>query len=174
MAEPPTADQPESERQALISRPHKRGGRRKGAGRPAWKPTDRDREQIGLMAACGIPDELIAVVLGVHDDTLRKHCAAELQAAGVEVKARVGGFIVASILGLDGFPGRLKDDRARATLAIFFAKTRMGWRETIAAEHSGPNGGPIPISAASAELTAELDRIAERVAGREAGPLIEG
>lgn len=124
------------------------------------------------MAACGIPDEMIAVVLGVHDDTLRKHCAAELRAAGVQVKARIGGFIVASILGLEGFPGRLKDDRARATLAIFFAKTRMGWHETI--EHSGPNGGPIPISAASAELTAELDRIAERVAGRETGPLIEG
>ena len=26
--------------------------------------------------------------------------------------------------------GGIRDDRARATLAIFYAKTRMGWKET--------------------------------------------
>lgn len=136
-------------------------------GRPPWAPSAHDRQQVELMIACGIPEDLIAAVLGTSAPTLRKHCAAEIASAGTKVKARVGQFIVASILGLGG---GVKDDRARATLAMFFAKTRMGWRETSAVELSGPDGKPIETrGGASAELISELDRIAKRLAGGKAG-----
>ena len=42
-------------------------------------------------------------------------------------------------------PGRpqVTDERARVTAALFWAKTRMGWKETITSEHVGKNDGPI-------------------------------
>ena len=59
-------------------------------------------------------------------NTLSKYFAAELEAGQQEAKLQVGTFILDSILGRGG----IRDDRARATLAIFYAKTRMGWKET--------------------------------------------
>ncbi len=46
-----------------------------------------------------------------------------------------------SILGRDG---GITDEKSRTTLAIFFAKTRMHWRETL--RHEGvKDGEPIVI-----------------------------
>ena len=49
------------------------------------------------------------------------------------------------------------------TSMIFYLKTQAGWRETSAIEHSGPEGGPVPVSSGRDELTVALDRIAERM-----------
>lgn len=35
------------------------------------------------------------------------------------------------------------DGPQSVTAAIFWAKTRMGWKETVLNEHAGPEGGPI-------------------------------
>jgi hypothetical protein len=35
----------------------------------------------------------------------------------------------------------IKNESSRAMLSIFFAKTRMGWKEAI--QHEGKDGGPI-------------------------------
>jgi hypothetical protein len=37
----------------------------------------------------------------------------------------------------------VKDPRACVTAAIFWAKTRMGWKETAVTEVMGKDGGPI-------------------------------
>jgi hypothetical protein len=46
--------------------------------------------------------------------------------------------MVASILGTGNHPDfvPLKDEKARASLAILFAKSRMGWKETMVNEHT--------------------------------------
>jgi hypothetical protein len=62
---------------------------------------------------------------------LRKHFALEIGTGAVELKFLVGRFIFATILGLPP-PGTtaITDPQSRAMLAVLFAKTRMGWRET--------------------------------------------
>lgn len=81
-------------------------------------------------------------LLGFKDDeTLRKHYRSELDEGKDEVDALVSESIVSRALGGD------------TTLLIFYAKTRMGWRETNRQEN---------ISADLSNLTDEqLKRIAD-------------
>jgi len=110
--------------------------------RPTFEPTDRHRGQVEAMVACGIPENEIAVAIGISEPTLRKHFKTEIDVGMTKVKLNVGSFIVNSILGRDG---GIKDERSRATLAIFFAKTRMGWKESVLNENVGKDGGPLII-----------------------------
>jgi hypothetical protein len=70
-------------------------------------------------------------------------------------------FIFSTILGVP-IPGRppVTDERARATLAIFWAKTRMHWKETNVHEHSGKHGDPIEVSTVRERITRRLARLA--------------
>lgn len=47
-------------------------------GRPAWKPTATVRRTVEEMRSCGESEATIARSLGIDADTLRKHCADEL------------------------------------------------------------------------------------------------
>jgi len=60
-----------------------------------------------------------------------------------ELHARMGSFMVANIFGMTPPAGTqpIKNESSRAMLSIFFAKTRMGWKEAI--QHEGKDGGPI-------------------------------
>jgi len=71
--------------------------------------------------------------------TFRKYFAAEIATGATKVKSLVGNCIVASILGRDG---GLTDQLARARLAVLFAKTRMGWTETVAEQPPNKGGNP--------------------------------
>jgi hypothetical protein len=53
--------------------------------------------------------------------------------------------MVANIFGMTPPAGTqpIKNESSRAMLSIFFAKTRMGWKEAI--QHEGEDGGPIVI-----------------------------
>ena len=48
-------------------------------GRPPHAPSGENRRQVRYLASRLIPQEAIAAVLGICDDTLRKHCEAELR-----------------------------------------------------------------------------------------------
>jgi len=65
-----------------------------------------------------------------------------LKSAGVEANFLVGSLIYATILGLPPPPGTvaITNERVRCRFAIFWAKTRMGWRETSVDEHRGKPG----------------------------------
>lgn len=108
---------------------------------PPFEPTDKQRGQVEAMIVCGIPQEDIAKAIGITRPTLNKHFKPELELGETKVKLNVGSFIVNSILGREG---GIKDERSRATLAIFFAKTRMDWKDTL--RHEGvKDGDPIVI-----------------------------
>ncbi|MER8615984.1 hypothetical protein NKG99_03885 [Mesorhizobium sp. M1409] len=47
-------------------------------GRPTWKPTATIRRTVEEMRSCGESEATIARSLGIDADTLRKHCADEL------------------------------------------------------------------------------------------------
>lgn len=48
-------------------------------GQPAFVPTAQQRKDVMLYKAGGIPEPAIAAVLGICQNTLRKHFAAELE-----------------------------------------------------------------------------------------------
>ena len=52
--------------------------------------------------------------------------------------------------------------------AIFLAKNLLGYRDVLSNEHSGPNGGPIPIdlSKLSDEDLEQLQQLADKAHGR--------
>lgn len=101
-------------------------------------PTKEQRDLVEAAAAVGTPhDDICLLLKDITAKTLRKHFPDELKRGAVKANVRVGGalFTLATTKG----PGQ-------ATAAIYWTKTRMGWRETAQAiEHSGPDGKPIEV-----------------------------
>lgn len=103
--------------------------KKKKAGRPAFEPTDEQRRIVKGLAALGLPYRDIGYVLGVSEDTVEKYFRQELDVGPVEANARVGRFLY-------------EQAQKNLTAAIFWAKTRMGWREVERHEITGAEGKP--------------------------------
>ena len=120
------------------------------SGRKAFVPKPEQRAIVKSLTRWGIPQtEICRLVTNpqtgkpLDPKSLRKHFALEIRTGAVELKFLVGRFIFATILGLPPPPGTtaITDPWVRARLAILFAKTRMGWRETTVAEQQPNKGG---------------------------------
>jgi hypothetical protein len=103
------------------------------------------------MTGAGIRREDIARCLGTRGidlKTMRKHFSHEL-AVGV---TKVNGLCAQGLVKLmqEGNLGAL----------CFWAKTRMGWRETVKAVFTGENDGPIEFRNTDTAKRALEDRIA--------------
>ena len=92
--------------------------RRKG-GRPMWVPTKEEREQIELYTSMGYTQEQISGLIGKSVDVLAKHCRTELDNGMLKVNGQVGGKLYQKCMAGD------------TTALIFWAKTRMGWKEPV-------------------------------------------
>lgn len=95
--------------------------------------------------------------------TLRKHYREELDMAHTKANAQVGRFLFQNASGQTLEKGATYSDCVRA--AMFWAKTRMGWRETQEINHTSDDGSMSPkgidpsklSTAALAELLAAAD-----------------
>src|ERR1700730_10235026 len=112
--------------------------------RRPFKPTAEQRGWVEAMIGYSMPEAEIRLLIKhpqtgepISLETLRKHFAEEIATGAVKAKALVSDRIVSCILGRDG---GLQDDRARARLAVLYAKSRMGW--TVANRHQHV-GAPI-------------------------------
>ena len=127
----------------------------KKRGRPPYEPSDTDRRLVETHAAFGTPHDDICMLIvnpttgkPITGKTLRDKFAFELKVAEPRANARVTESLFYQAVGR---PAQYdKDNRlVRAELApavaaaIWWSKARMGWKETSAHEHSGPNGAPI-------------------------------
>lgn len=125
--------------------------------RRAFVPTDHDRKTVRAMAAYGIPQADIARVIGCDPKTLRQYFRDDLDKAMIEANAQVIGTLF-SIATDRKHPGV-------TTSAIFWAKTRMGWREKEANDGAGTivvvRGG-LPENVDSAKATPSKKRNADR------------
>jgi hypothetical protein len=97
-------------------------------GRPSFQPNDDQRKLVSSMASVGIQHSHIAQVLEISQDTLRKYFRKELDTAMTMANAKVAANL---------FRQATKDDPRAIGAAIFWAKTRMGWKEPVHVEHSG-------------------------------------
>lgn len=102
--------------------------------RKPHEPTDKDRKQVSLMAGIGLTHNQIAKIIGISDETLRKYYDKELEVSASMMNAQVAQnlYSIATSKGAGAVAS-----------AIFWMKTRGGWREVDRKEVTGVNGGPI-------------------------------
>ena len=113
-------------------------------------PSPASRQQVEAMAAYGIPETDIARVLEVDVEMLRRHYRKELGSGHVKATAKVAENLYRKATG---------EGREAVVAAIFWLKTRAGWKETSVHEVSGRDGAPIETVQTSA-----LDIIEARLA----------
>lgn len=101
--------------------------------RKPYEPGEKERKQVTVMAGIGLTHDQISKVLGISDETLRKYYKHELETSEALMNAQVAQnlFSIATSKGAGS-----------VAAAIFWMKTRAGWRETIKAEvevNTGPS-----------------------------------
>ena len=115
-------------------------------------PTDKTRAEVSALYSYGIPQEEIAGFIGVDAKTLRRHYRQELDTAHVKAHAAVGRFLYQNATGATLKEGASHSDCVRA--AMFWAKTRMQWRETNALDVTSSDGSMTPVANQDAVLAA--------------------
>src|SRR5215510_8163239 len=143
---------------------------KRGRGRPKFEPTQDQRSQVKQMKALGIPEDRICKTITnpqtgkpVSPMTLVRAFAAELESGATEFHTLVGNFILCAILGKKPALGdAIKSEQVRMTAAIFFAKTKMGWKETVVNEPANKDDKPFLVDDAWQRLIDEIDRIRAR------------
>ena len=103
-----------------------------------FEPTGAERKQVEDMAGFGIPQDDIALVVrdGIAPKTLRKYFEVELRTGKVKANAQVAESLFKKATG---------EGTGSVAAAIFWCKTRMGWKEVDGNEFSGPGGGPAKV-----------------------------
>lgn len=87
-------------------------------GSPEHVPTEITRDRVSNLVAFGIKQEHICDMLGISDDTLRKHYKHELDYGLSNAIEKVANVLYSKAI----------DDRD-LTAVQFFLKTRGRWRE---------------------------------------------
>src|SRR5688500_15392946 len=86
---------------ALVDRRRFNGGRRTPVGgRPRWRPSPEQRSFAEKAAGKGVPQDVIAALMGVSRNTLAKHCNEELRLGTLAADLQV--FIVAFNMAVSG------------------------------------------------------------------------
>ena len=88
------------------------------SGRPPFEPTDKQRAQVEKLAGFGVPQDDIATILGISAPTLRIHFRQSLDMGVAKANAKIGQTLFQQAM------------KGNVAAAIFWAKARMGWRET--------------------------------------------
>ena len=109
----------------------------------AHKPTEKTKSEVAALVSFGIPQDEIAAYLGISKPTLAKHYEEELKLSSIKAHANVGRFLYNLASGIALKQGATYSDCSRA--AMFWAKTRMGWRETTHIDHSNTDGTLNPL-----------------------------
>lgn len=109
-------------------------------GRPSHRPDEASRRQVEALAGYGVREDEIAEFIGIDPKTLRKHYGRELRRGHIKANASVAENLYRRATG---------DGREAITAAIFWIKTRAGWKESLTHVVSGPEGAPIEVSETS-------------------------
>jgi len=108
----------------------------------AFCPDDEQRRTVEAMISYGIPQVDIARVIGIDDDTLRKHFREEIDTGAARANARVAAFLFEQATGQRG-------DGGAAVTTIFRnpAKARLRCFENVPLlpPRATPRRGPGPL-----------------------------
>lgn len=115
----------------------KSGGKRPGAGRSTFKPTEEQRDLVMQLAAFGLRhSDITLFVKGangkpISEPTLLKNFAAELSTGKVKANVKIAQTLYKKAIGGD------------TTSIIFWLKSQAGWKDTQRVEITGKDGGPV-------------------------------
>jgi hypothetical protein len=84
------------------------------------KITAKDRQKVEKMAGLGIRHDGIALVMDMSDETLRKYFRRELDLGKVKTDTLVAQSLFEKAIG---------NGPQSVTAAIFWCKTRLGWKD---------------------------------------------
>lgn len=99
-----------------------------------YEANEKDRQLVEQMSAVGIPQQSIAAVLKLSEDTLFKYYKEELTNAASKANTKVAGTLYNKAI------------RGDTACMIFWLKTRAKWREVNHHEVTGADGAPfIPV-----------------------------
>ena len=102
--------------------------------RKPYKPTEQTRDLVEKLSAAGVRYEDIAVYLGITRPTLDKYYSEELKTGTIKANVKVAQTLYQQAMA------------GSTTAAIFWLKTRAGWREVQRLEMSGADGQPIQVN----------------------------
>ena len=97
------------------------------------EPTQLSRDTAKRLSALGCPHEDIAKRLKISADTLVKYYQDELDEGRIDANSAIAGTLFAQA------------KKGNTAAAIFWLKTRAGWKETQVNEFGGIDGKPIPL-----------------------------
>ena len=138
----------------------KSGGRRDGAGRATFKPTDAQRKTVEQLSACGIRiDEMPVFIVTekgvpISAPTLKKYFRKEIQYGRLKANYKVANALYKNAT-----------EENNITAQIFWLKTQAGWKEAQRVEHSGIDGAPIATKVIHAQELTD-DQLAAIVQGK--------
>ena len=92
--------------------------------------------QVEAMAGYGVARDSIAMVLGIDRELLDRTYGEEFRTGAVKANARVAESLFRKATG---------DGPQSVAAAIFWLKTRVGWKETTVHEHGGTEGMPLVV-----------------------------
>ncbi len=115
-------------------------------------PTPQQRAEVSALKSFGVPLDDIAAYIGIDRKTLSKHYKAEIDKAQTQANAAVAKFLYKAASGQALGTGATHSDCVRA--AMFWAKTRMQWRETNHVDHTSSDGSMSPVDHSAAVLEA--------------------
>ena len=96
-------------------------------GRPPHQRDERIARQVEAMSGYGIPVISIGKCVGLCENTLRKYYRDEIELGAVKANAKVIESLFRKATG---------EGQGAVSAAIFWAKTRCGWKETTVNEHT--------------------------------------
>jgi hypothetical protein len=126
-------------------------------GMPPFEPTSRDRTQVRSLASYGADhDDICLLIINprtgkpIAPKTLRAAFREELDTGMVRTNSMVAESLLVQAVGRDAVYDEKgnclrKEVPRNVTAGIFWAKTRMGWREPSVHEITGKDGGPIQL-----------------------------
>ena len=94
-------------------------------GRRAHRPDPGLPRQVEALAGFGVTEADIAGLIGIDEKTLRKHYRSELDGGHVKANAKIAESLFRKAMG---------DGSQSVTAAIFWLKTRAGWKEPVQQE----------------------------------------
>lgn len=111
------------------------------------QPTEQTRSQVSALKSFGVNLDDISAYIGIDRKTLSKYYDEEIKTAQIKANAQVGKYLYTAASGNLVDDGATHSDCLRS--AMFWAKTRMGWKESDIME--------VGVTNQLAELLTQID-----------------